>query len=221
MKKRHHELEVLNFWPGYVDALINVVLNLLFMVAIFAVGVFCMGLQAQLHPKGGVSENAEILAAQEAGASAGTKDAAKLVESLGAKGLVAPFVFRVQGRASALDPAAAGLAEQELIRVVSGGKKSLTVNFLGSQNALTGDINEALSKEVDSNMGAQGIWKVWATTSGSDPNERRELYMRMTGVRGGLIRAKVDPQNIEMDLYEGSPQKNGSRSQVHLFFKQQ
>ena len=26
-----------NFWPGYVDAMVNVVLNLLFMVALFGI----------------------------------------------------------------------------------------------------------------------------------------------------------------------------------------
>ena len=28
-----------NYWPGYLDALINVMLNLLFLVAVFAIGL--------------------------------------------------------------------------------------------------------------------------------------------------------------------------------------
>lgn len=39
MKYKKSVREEINFWPGYVDALINVVLNLLFLVGIFLVGL--------------------------------------------------------------------------------------------------------------------------------------------------------------------------------------
>ncbi len=39
MKFKKTVREEINFWPGYVDALINVVLNLLFLVGIFIVGL--------------------------------------------------------------------------------------------------------------------------------------------------------------------------------------
>ncbi|WP_431099660.1 hypothetical protein [Roseateles noduli] len=37
--------DAIDFWPGYVDALINVVLNLLFVVSIFCGGLLATGLQ--------------------------------------------------------------------------------------------------------------------------------------------------------------------------------
>lgn len=37
--------EEINFWPGYVDALINVLLNLLFLVGIFTVGLVMLNVQ--------------------------------------------------------------------------------------------------------------------------------------------------------------------------------
>ncbi|WP_377161431.1 hypothetical protein ACFJIX_15215 [Roseateles sp. UC29_93] len=37
--------DTIDFWPGYVDALINVVLNLLFVVSIFCGGLLATGLQ--------------------------------------------------------------------------------------------------------------------------------------------------------------------------------
>lgn len=39
-------LESANYWPGYVDALVNVVLNMLFMVGIMAVGLICLNIEA-------------------------------------------------------------------------------------------------------------------------------------------------------------------------------
>lgn len=34
-----------NYWPGYLDALINVMLNLLFLVAVFAIGLLLLNIQ--------------------------------------------------------------------------------------------------------------------------------------------------------------------------------
>ncbi len=42
-----------SYWPGYVDALTNIVLNLLFMVGVFAVGVFAVSLESNLHRQRG------------------------------------------------------------------------------------------------------------------------------------------------------------------------
>jgi hypothetical protein len=46
MMGRNRELESHSYWPGYVDALVNIVLNLLFLVAIFVIGVAALGLLA-------------------------------------------------------------------------------------------------------------------------------------------------------------------------------
>ena len=46
MRKKHKPLEESNYWPGYVDALVNVVLNMLFMVGVMAVGLISLNLEA-------------------------------------------------------------------------------------------------------------------------------------------------------------------------------
>ncbi len=46
MRKKHKPLEDNNYWPGYVDALVNVVLNMLFMVGIMAVGLVSLNVEA-------------------------------------------------------------------------------------------------------------------------------------------------------------------------------
>jgi uncharacterized coiled-coil protein SlyX len=47
----HSDSEAQNFWPGYLDALINVMLNLLFLVAIFALGLVSLNLQSMTQLK--------------------------------------------------------------------------------------------------------------------------------------------------------------------------
>lgn len=46
MREKHKPLEENNYWPGYVDALVNVVLNMLFMVGIMAVGLVSLNVEA-------------------------------------------------------------------------------------------------------------------------------------------------------------------------------
>jgi hypothetical protein len=40
-----------NYWPGYLDALINVMLNLLFLVAVFAIGLLLLNVQTMTQQK--------------------------------------------------------------------------------------------------------------------------------------------------------------------------
>lgn len=46
MSLSHDASEEINFWPAYVDALINVVLNLLFLVGVFTIGLVSLNEQA-------------------------------------------------------------------------------------------------------------------------------------------------------------------------------
>lgn len=57
----HKDGEGYSYWPGYVDALTNIVLNLLFLVAIFVIGVAALGLVASQRkdvPEGAVLSTA-------------------------------------------------------------------------------------------------------------------------------------------------------------------
>lgn len=43
---KHNTLEDTSYWPGYVDALVNVVLNMLFLVGLMAVGLVTLNIEA-------------------------------------------------------------------------------------------------------------------------------------------------------------------------------
>ncbi len=45
MSRKKKDKEI-NFWPAYVDALINVVLNLLFLVGVFTIGLVVLNGEA-------------------------------------------------------------------------------------------------------------------------------------------------------------------------------
>ena len=46
------------FWPGYVDAIANLVLNLLFMLTIMIVAVFMFALELSRHKENSAAVNA-------------------------------------------------------------------------------------------------------------------------------------------------------------------
>lgn len=46
MSSKRKKLEAVSFWPGYVDALVNVVLNILFLVGLLAVGLVTINVEA-------------------------------------------------------------------------------------------------------------------------------------------------------------------------------
>jgi hypothetical protein len=45
ISRRHNDQQGNSYWPGYVDALVNVVLNMMFLVAILAAGSFTVGME--------------------------------------------------------------------------------------------------------------------------------------------------------------------------------
>lgn len=46
MRKKHKPLEDCNYWPGYVDGLVNVVLNIVFLVGVMTVGLISLNMEA-------------------------------------------------------------------------------------------------------------------------------------------------------------------------------
>lgn len=70
MKKMGQDL---NYWPGYVDALMNILLNLLFLVGLFIVGLICLNMEImQEQQKLAVLEAEERLLSEQTLANAGT-----------------------------------------------------------------------------------------------------------------------------------------------------
>ncbi|OZI41468.1 hypothetical protein CEK29_16215 [Bordetella genomosp. 5] len=77
-----------NYWPGLVDALVNVLLNLLFIVALMAMAIGTLGLQIASHPEeaallAAASSSGRILFATGSEATASTRNFDKARDSAG------------------------------------------------------------------------------------------------------------------------------------------
>lgn len=76
-RRRRAEATAANYWPGYVDALTNVVLNLLFLIAMFGIALAVMNSTPRHAGKdSGAAAQARAAGAGEAGEAGGRNGAA-------------------------------------------------------------------------------------------------------------------------------------------------
>lgn len=104
--------EEINFWPGYVDALINVVLNLLFLVGVFTVGLVVLNLQVAMVQREMARQEIRQMIEDSAPADQ-VRQLRALEESL------RPLT---RGPDPALAPLAAGMAPDEVSNVTTDGR---------------------------------------------------------------------------------------------------
>lgn len=209
MKKHRRHLAEANFWPGYVDALVNVVLNLLFMVAIFAVGVFCMGLQATAHPKNGVSTQGLM---QQTSKSFGVD---KKAESH--SGPIMLYVGNIEARNTSGN--FAGFSGQ-LINYVRNGNGSLSIRFSRRGDEIGYAEKGELNRELRALGGkSSGEWIVSSNISTRNAIVRRVAYAKVLLVRGALIQVGISEAAIRMELREEDEEVMDGLVTVNVQFK--
>lgn len=104
-----------NYWPGYLDALINVMLNLLFLVAVFAIGLLMLNIQT-------MSQQRQL-----------TDLGAQSQELLDELGLSEPVKSRLASRLEQMDVAA--MVDRRRLLGVRSEEVARQESFLASQRA--------------------------------------------------------------------------------------
>ena len=182
-RKRRHPPHSEGYWPGYVDALTNVVLNLLFLVAILAAGVFSLGMEASrksLLPTTidqvrfwvpALSSGRNVKAIDVSAASVAKDTRQVKLESV-----------RPEGRQTLLQITFAGEA------LVLGDADRAAL-----QPLLQGELQKAGPSTV-------AVW----TVSDADPTNRRASYMRVMAVRTLLGEAGQDVTQVVTRILPGA-----------------
>ena len=180
-RKRRHKEHSEGYWPGYVDALTNVVLNLLFLVAILAAGVFSLGMEASRKA---------------------------LMPDAGQWSLA---VERALGRAVASIEVGTPVAMPDVLHVrldavrQEGGRLLLQIVFEGDALVLGAADKAALLPQIKAEYARveQPSVVVW-TVSDADPGNQRASYMRVMAVRDHLGEAGVDVQQVVTRILPGA-----------------
>lgn len=245
MRTQHGKLEESNYWPGYVDALVNVVLNMLFMVGIMAVGLVSLNMEALSNRK--LARQAEqlyqineenMLLAALGTFIAVIPDVPKAVD---AKPLAtpAPTPVPVPARpepvrqettrpASTLRVVAAaptgkfasGDEKLQLSERLQWGDQAVVavVEFEPFVFQLSGGQNQQIRQLVAQNQGSR-----WSLAVAADGDERavREAFWRLSQVRQELLAAGVPQAAINLRTVNMLPSGVGSSRRIFLALTRQ
>lgn len=217
------------FWPGYVDAVTNLVLNLLFLLTIMTVAVFMFAMElGKQHssvsaPRG--ASNIEALPSAEQDEEAEKKKTGEEDESLRAKNeALEKELKKLREQLANLPP---DVRKQSLVpatQTVKAPEKSLAnlaapegggliVQFAKDAVALTPAEGNRLRGELKSVIGEKGVL-VEALVPPGFSEARRLAFYRALAVRNLLIELKVPAQKIEIMVRDGKANSDAALVRV-------
>jgi hypothetical protein len=232
------------YWPGYVDALTNIVLNLLFMVGVFAVGVFAVSLEARLHQRRAerVAQSAEQTAMAPAArpvppaiASRAAPDRAAPAPDRAPPPVASPAPTPPRETTpprSEPAPAETVIAIQAPVEIASASTPAhaITLKFGDSrgnpilQAIFPGDrFSLTESEEVRINSWARDqqargarSFLLFTSVDESDAQDRRAGYLRIMAVRSSLLRAGIAPGTLSTRMFRGEQRELAANRQVTI-----
>jgi hypothetical protein len=187
-KRRRHGGGDAGYWPGYVGALINVVLSLMFLAAMLAVGSFIVGLDFSRKT---------LLSAMKAS----VEQAARISKERLEKSSSAPFVFfDVEGTEAPASSNEVGIEPP-------GGRENqglLQVKFTGDALALNDTVRNELGNGLRDLLRTHpdATLVVWAV-SDTDPRYQRASFLRVMALREALIGAGAESRRIVTRIVTG------------------
>ena len=204
MKKRHKALAETSFWPGYVDALTNVVLNLLFLISILAAGVFSMGMESArkvVSPFLRASGPEVVQAAQPVAKPDALVTQIKVIE------------------ASESAPLAQAQVELKGPRAIED-RQELMLKFGPDAIRMAEREKQQLLPKLRTQLGQNpSDIVVWAAADVRNPVARRATYLRIMATRDLLVASGQPSDRIETRLLAGSTTQNSSQT-VYIIFQQ-
>jgi outer membrane protein OmpA-like peptidoglycan-associated protein len=220
-----------NFWPGFVDALTNVVLVMVLVVVVFAICMFSalmkvskvhvqQNVEKQLEKKGAESDALVLQAQIEVQVEREKKEELqKEIQTLTAA------LDAAQQNACSIAPIAEGDAaapKHTLTPVaISGRMPAIDISYALGVTTLEQKLMDALDAALGS-FSPAGRWKVLlqANTAEPSPSEARRLaFYRIAVLRDHLVSKGVSPKNIETVIT--SKPSNDGRSHVFVRIRNQ
>lgn len=186
-------LESESYWPGYVDAIINVVLNILFMVALFTVALSTV----DFAPPAPANEVAS--APSPAPSAVTVPEPAPTLPPQPAQVAVPAQAFKPRALSQPEHAAAVWTS-----RTLEQGTRLLTVDFDDNAADIPPPQSRALStalRGLNSEV-AQGQWLIWVTSDTRQTSAARLAYLRVISVRSALVEAGVPPDLIQTRILD-------------------
>jgi hypothetical protein len=216
-----NKFDEVNYWPAYVDALINVVLNLLFLVGVFTIGLVALNAEALF-----TEQKATKLKVDAMMAAHSDRERQKLAEQLWRTLKSAPKPK------NDIEPVIVA-AETPRISIKEIHLKSETVNFKkdtttpvvtqpttsqqtvaqliaslvqnGVMTRIEFEINQytlpadwVLPKSID--IASDKKWVLYVVSDPTNARLAREAFARLVSVRSALIKAGAQANQIQLQV---------------------
>lgn len=220
---KHKKLEAASYWPGYVDALVNVVLNILFMVGLMAVGLVILNVEAIANLKKAqqaeqlqkTNENNLLLAALGTLLAVLPKPTPASQSLTAAADASQPIRLRAPIALDVGQPFAVAPLNQEINYLRSKanvGASPFVLEFAALQYSVSMAQLSTLGQHYRTSPSGS-YWMLWATVPDAKDDTARQAFGRMSSVRQALVQqgVKADAISLRIIAQEGTNFSNGRR----------
>jgi len=210
------------FWPGYVDAVTNLVLNLLFLLTIMTVAVFMFALELGRASLGGTGKTP--VATRKADATTDPKlSADALKENAALKREIQLLNLKL---AKMVPPGVKAGAPVETVSATAGvpmPKKGLDITLVTDAEVIVRFTDEAVSltpaehgqlREALKTIVAKGKTRILVEVPTGFTEARRMGFYRAMAIRNLLIEMKMPQDRIDVSVREGKNNANASLVRV-------
>lgn len=226
MSERHSDNDGSDiFWPGYVDAVTNLVLNLLFLLTIMTVAVFMFALELGRSSQGGAGKTPVVAPGQNAKKDVSTLPVDPVAENIALKREIQRLNIQL-ARQMPQKVQSSGVVEKtiEVTSRVSSPQnridKTLTVSdtdiiirFMDEAVAFTPAEHNRL-REALKPIAAQGKTSVTVEVPAGFSEAKRMGFYRAMAVRNLLIEMKMPKDSIDVSVREVKNNANASLVRV-------
>lgn len=222
--ERHSDNDGSNvFWPGYVDAVTNLVLNLLFLLTIMTVAVFMFALELGRATHGGAAKEPTVSAQKD------TKTLQKEItdpvkENIALKREIERLNIQLAEKVvNKTIPAPAGkiidvtanvpISQKNIDKTVVSSDSDLVIRFKDEAVAISSSEREKL-RELLKPILAAGKTNIYVEVPTGFSEAKRMGFYRVMAVRNLLIEMKMPKERIEVSVREGKRNANASLVRV-------
>lgn len=212
------------FWPGYVDAVTNLVLNLLFVLTIMIIAVFMFALALSRHQEQNNAPSAQTQPTENADSKDSTVTEQKIIEAKDnqikvLQDAIAAMKKQTQIENTITTPQKIVIAKTPIkspdkeIENANASGGAVVVSF--TQEAITLSTSEAdtLRKELTS-IASSGKAHIDVVAPKGFSEAKRLAFYRAMAVRNQLIAMKVAADNIQVSVREGGTSSDNSKVTV-------
>ena len=198
----HSNQKNVDYWPGFVDAIMNVLLNILFMLCIMAFGLGLV--QDKVRESANATESAK---AQDAA----NKDKVNPKPlKFPTEETIASFpITQIKLKAPASTAVAASTTEASVSATLTE-QNVVTLTFTLHSPQLSQELKAHLQTMLPQMAEPGDDIVVWAVDSDEIANTNKLLFRRLIAVRNALLEIGIPLNRIELRMLPGETSKNAA-----------